>query len=103
MRALSELLPTLQLAPRWKTRGYTAISNSLILNKKISTGAKVVQMYLLIRCFTKDFTYPSYETIASDLNISRKSVYNHLEELRKSRLIKVKRRRNKTNIYFLKF
>lgn len=105
MRKLSEILPVdfLQIAPRWKTKGYTAIANSLVLNKRISIGAKLVQQYLLIRCFNKDNCFPSYETIAKDLNIGRASVARYLLELKDSGLIKTKRRRNKTNIYFLKF
>lgn len=91
-----------ELAPKWKTRGYTAIANKILLNTSLSAGARVVYCCLLIRCFQKDNCFPSYELISKDTGFSRKSVYNYLKELRKS-LIKVNRRRNKTNVYILKF
>jgi hypothetical protein len=91
------------IAPRWKTKGYTAIANKIILNSSLSAGARIVYCALLIRCFQKDLAYPSYETIGKDTGFSRKSVYNYLKELKEKVLIKVKRRRNKTNVYILKF
>lgn len=106
MKKLNELLPLLQLAPRWKTKGYTAIANSLIFNKKLSVNARLVAQCLLIRLFSKDHekpVYPSYDTIASDLGISRRSVGYAVKELKEQKMIIVKHRRNKSSLYFLQY
>ncbi len=106
MHKLAELLPNLELAPGWKTKGYTAVANKLILNKKLSASSRLVQQYLLLRQFGKNHdkpSYPSYETIAKDLGFSRPTVARCLKELKKQKLIEVKHRRNKTNLYFLNY
>ena len=103
MEKLSNLLPSvLQLDPKWKRSGYTAISNKILFRADVSVGAKVVYWYLLIRCFTKDYSYPSYETIAKDLRVGRASVARYIVELKEKHLVEVKHRRNKSNLYFLK-
>lgn len=96
---------TLELAPRWQTRGYVSISNFVLYKKNLSVGSKTFYWYLLTRCFgDKTNCFMSVHRVCFDLGISNKTVTKYKNELVEHKLLKVKRRGwGKTNIYILKF
>lgn len=95
---------TIELDPRWRSKGHTAIGNKIMFNKKLTPYAKLIYWLLLIRCFSKDNSFPSNKSMAKDIGISVWSIKTHKKLLLESGLISMKRRgQGKTNVYILKF
>lgn len=104
MEKVGKLLERIEIAPDWQKRGYVALSNKILYNKKLSNDAKVLFWYLLTRAFGKDNCFPSNSTIMKDLKVKRReTIIKYKKELLSEGLIKIKRRGNhKTNVYILK-
>jgi len=98
----SKLVRTLQFKQKWLNQGFTQVSNRLLTDNSISSGAFRMYLLLMMRCFRKSFSYPGVETLAKELNVSRMTISTYKKELKESGWIEVKRRgQGKTDIYFL--
>lgn len=103
-RILKESTFEIAIQSNWKKRGYSAISNSIVHNKNLSLQAKGLYWYLYTMLFQKDSCYASYEHIAKDLGLNRKTAYKYLKELKDQKLVQsVRRGQGKANKYILRF
>jgi predicted AAA+ superfamily ATPase len=109
MKPISQILKSkiglsFELQDGWKDRGYSAIANKVVHNKKISIASKGLYWYLYTMCFQKDRCYSSYEFLAKELKLNRKTIYKYLKELRDANFVKsIRRGQGKPNVYILKY
>lgn len=82
-----------------KREQYGIVPKSLMMDRRISVTAKVV--YVALATFGQA-CYPSAETIAKGLGISRRTFFRAVKELEEAERLEVERRHNKTNFYHLK-
>src|ERR1043166_6973286 len=75
--------------------------NWLLCRREVSSTAKNLYARLLQYQAGDGNAWPSYDTLASEIGISRRQAINVLKELERHGLVKVTRRRNRSNIYQL--
>ena len=62
----------------------TYVFRKIMQDKSIPSGAKLVLYNLINRLGGKNYSFPSQETIATDIGLTARQVRNHLVLLRKS-------------------
>jgi DNA-binding MarR family transcriptional regulator len=84
------------------SQGFVQLPKVVILNKDLSTGAKIAYAVLLKYAWEKESCFPGQERMAKDMGASRRSIVSYLKELEKVGYLKTERRgQGKTNIYYL--
>jgi hypothetical protein len=84
--------------------GFTQVPNFLFKNTGLSMGAIVVYSKFLSYAWHNNYVFPGQQTLADDLDVSRKSVNTWIAELESAGLIEVTQRGlGKTNLYLLHF
>lgn len=83
-------------------KGFTQVPNFVLLNDKLSVGAKLTYAILLKYAWSDHHCFPGQETLAKDMTSSERSVRTYLKELETAGFIKIKQRGlGKVNIYEL--
>lgn len=81
---------------------FIKVPSNLLRLSHISDGAKVTYMLLLDYSWQKSYCFPSQSTLANLKGVSIKTIYNHLNELRKNNFITWSQNGfKKPNTYFL--
>ena len=75
----------------------TLIPLAILHHKTISSGAKLVYSKLLNYAWVGGAG--NHKRLAADLGLSPRAVRNHVDELRKARLLRVQTRPGKPNVY----
>ena len=84
--------------------GFTQVPNFLFKKTGLSMGATVVYAKFLSYAWNNNYCFPGQQTLADDLDVSRKSVNTWIAELEAAGLIEIKQRGlGKTNLYTLHF
>jgi predicted transcriptional regulator len=84
--------------------GFTQVPNFLFKNTGLSMGAIVVYSKFLSYAWNNNWVFPGQQTLADELDVSRKSVNTWIAELETAGLIEVKQRGlGKTNLYRLHY
>lgn len=82
--------------------GYTQVPNTILRDKKLSTGAKIAYAVLLSYAWQDDHCFKGQVKMAEDMGASPRSVVTYLKELERVGYVeKVRRGLNKTNVYYL--
>jgi hypothetical protein len=80
--------------------GWTKVPNSVIRHRAVSPTAKLV--WIAMRSFEQNGKiFPSYETLATYLGLSRPPIIAAVKELEAAGLLRVERRPNRPNFYHL--
>lgn len=80
------------------------VPNSILLNKKLSVGAKVVYALLLNYAWHNDSCFPGQKHLAQDMGMSRSRVTQLVGQLQQSGLVTIQRRgQGKPNLYTIHF
>ena len=83
-------------------QGFTQIPNYVLLDRRLSFGARLTYTMLLSYAWQEGSCFPGQQRIAQDLGVSRQMVSQFLRELRGAGYIDWKRRGlGKTNVYYL--
>lgn len=82
-------------------KNFTQIQNSIIINRDLSDGA--FRTYTILKSFKfyDGMVYPPQEMLAEIHGVSKRTIHNHIKELRKSSLITYKRK-GYSGVYFYK-
>jgi hypothetical protein len=81
--------------------GFAQVPRPVLRAKTLSPKAKLVYTLLLDYAWYADYSYPSQETMANELDISIDTVQRALEELRAYRLIEWRQQgQNLPNVYY---
>ena len=84
--------------------GFTQVPNFLFKGAGLSMGAIVVYSKFLSYAWHNDYCFPGQQTLADDLDVSRKSVNTWIGELETAGLIQIEQRGlGQTNKYKLHF
>ena len=82
--------------------GFTQVADIILINEKLSLGAKLTYSMLLRYAWQNDFCYPGQDTLGKAIGITDRQVRRHLTELIKIGYVSVHRRGlGKTNVYTL--
>ncbi len=82
--------------------GFTRVPNFILVNPKISVGAKLAYAMLLKYAWQDDYCFPGQKRLAEDMGVSTRSVVEFIKELKRAGLINVVRRgQGKSNLYEL--
>jgi hypothetical protein len=82
--------------------GFAQIPRYVLMDKKLSFGARLTYAVLLSYAWQEDSCFPGQDRIAKDLGVSRQMINEYLNELRGTRYIGWERRGlGKTNIYYI--
>ncbi len=82
-----------------RSEQYGIVPKDLMMDRRISVTAKAV--YAALATFGRT-CFPSAETIAKGLGISRRTFFRAVKELEEAERLEVERRHNKTSLYSLK-
>ena len=92
----------LENADSYSKKGFTQIPNVILEHPDISMGAKMIYSLLMKYYWRDGRVYPGQKKLAELSGASVRSVISYLNELKKQKLIRVKRNGfGKTNDYFL--
>lgn len=81
---------------------FIKVPSNLLRLSHISDGAKVTYMLLLDYSWQKNYCFPSQSTLSNLRGVSIKTIYNHLNELRRNNFITWSQNGfKKPNTYFL--
>ena len=84
------------------TRGYTQVPNHVLVNDRLSPGAKLTYAMLLKYAWQHDYCFPGQERLAVDIGVTRQSANAYIQELQHQKFINIQRRgQGKTNLYVL--
>ena len=82
--------------------GFTQVPNVILLDKRLSVGAKLSYAMLLRYKWGEDQCYPGQQRLAEDIGAGERSVRTYLKELEDAGLLEVTHRGlGKTNLYRL--
>ena len=85
-------------------KGFTQIPNFILEDSTIDPGAKLVYVLLLKYAWEKDKVFPGQDRLAADAGLSRSSVSEKIQKLKKKGWIEIERRGlGRTNIYKVNF
>ena len=80
--------------------GFTQVPNHMLLNAKISPGAKLAYAMLLSYAWQNDFSFPGQDRLAGDMGVTRQSANTYIKELSTKGFIKITRRgQGRANLY----
>lgn len=79
--------------------GFGMVSKQVMTNPNISLGAKALYSYLCTFANNENQAFPSRERILNQLNISKDTYYNYLNELKTMGYITITQERNDKGIY----
>jgi len=85
---------------KYFSRFSVSVPNPILFDERVSSTA--VRVYGLLQIFAmwKDHCYPGHRRLAELLKVSEKTIRRSLENLEKTKWVKIKRRgQGKTNIY----
>jgi len=83
-------------------KGFTSVPNLLFCLKGLSHGARLTFVLLLKYAWQEKSCFPGVDTLASDLEVERKSVIRYTKELEEYGLVAIRRRGlGKTNVYYI--
>ena len=82
--------------------GFTQIPNAVLIDKRLSVGAKLVYAMLLKYAWGVDGCFPGQLKLADDMGAGERSIRTYLKELEGVGFLEVKQRGlGKTNLYRL--
>lgn len=88
---------------KWLDKGFVQVRNKMIRDTSVSTTGRLLYTLLQSRSFSGNSPYPGQATLAKELGLSVRSVFNYLEELENAGWLTSKKRGlNKTNVYHLR-
>ena len=76
-------------------RGFTMLHNAVLLDTRLSDGAKVTYMVLMHHARQDDHCFPGQERLCAERGLKERALRSHLAELEAARLI-TRERRGKT-------
>jgi hypothetical protein len=79
--------------------GYGIVAKDVLRDKKLSIQAKALYAYLCSYAGRDNKAFPSTEKISSDLNISTRSLYKYLKELKDLKYISVSQEREEDGTF----
>ena len=104
MESIREILERNTIVVRNKAlvHGFVVLPRVVLLNKELSTGAKLTYGGLLHFAWQEGSCFPGQERLATSIGVSRQSVNAYLRELEAAGFISIRRRGlGKTNIYVI--
>lgn len=82
------------------TKNFTKVPNEILKESQLSVPARMLYITLLRYCGSRDYCYPSQETLSMHLGVTARMVRNYIEELCNSGIVsKTRRGFNKPNTY----
>jgi hypothetical protein len=82
--------------------GFTQMPNVVLIDKRLSVGAKLAYAMLLKYAWSDSACYPGQRKLADDMGAGERSVRTYLKELETAGALEVKQRGlGKTNLYRL--
>lgn len=82
--------------------GFTQIPNVVLVDKRLSVGAKLAYAMLLKYAWSENACFPGQQKLAVDMGAGERSVRTYLKELEGHHLLEVTQRGlGKTNLYRL--
>lgn len=82
--------------------GYTAVSNLILDDTRVSPGARLLYIQLKRYAWQKDHSFPGQELLAKNLGIGERTLRDYTSELRDAELIRTELRgQGRTLLYFL--
>ncbi len=82
--------------------GFTQVPNVVLIDKRLSVGAKLVYAMLLKYAWSDDACFPGQQKLSEEMGAGERSIRSYLKELELHGLLEVKQRGlGKTNIYRL--
>lgn len=85
----------------WVNRGFTQFWNVVLLNGRLSIGARMLWATLAYYARQSDQAWPGQERIAVTMGVGERTVRTYLRELEDSGLVTTKRRMSRSNLYRL--
>jgi Helix-turn-helix domain len=83
-------------------KGFTQVPNHILVDGKLSPGAKLTYAMLLKYAWQNDYCFPGQERLAKDMGVTDRSVRTYLQELEKADFVAIKQRGlGKVNLYEL--
>lgn len=83
-------------------RGFVQLPRYILMNKDLSTGAKLTFAGLLHFAWQDGSCFPGQARLAEAIGVTRQSVNGYLKELERGGIITVQRRgQGKTNVYII--
>ena len=104
MEDLKEILDrhTIVVVNEALKHGFTQIPRYILRDKHLSFGARLTYAVLLSYAWQDESCFPGQERMAKDLGVTRKSINDYLNELKRCNYISWERRGlGKTNIYYI--
>ena len=82
--------------------GFTQVPNVVLIDKRLSVGAKLAYAMLLKYAWGVDGCFPGQQRLAADMGAGERSIRTYLKELETLGFLEVKQRGlGKTNLYRL--
>lgn len=82
--------------------GFTQVPNALLIDKRLSVGAKLAYAVLLKYAWSNEACFPGQQKLAEDMGAGERSVRSYLKELESVGFLDVTQRGlGKTNLYRL--
>jgi hypothetical protein len=89
-------------ADAFTVHGYTQVPNAILVNSKLSPGAKLTYTMLLRYAWQNDRSFPGQERLAKDVGAGERSIRTYLKELETGGLIEIHQRGlGRSNLYVL--
>lgn len=82
--------------------GFTQVPNFILVNNRLSVGAKLAYAMLLKYAWGEDYCFPGQLKLATDMGAGERSIRSYLKELETAGFLEVKQQGlGKTNLYRL--
>jgi biotin operon repressor len=90
-------------ADHFTEKGFTQVPNAVLRSKKISMGAKMAYAALISYAWHNDYCFPGQQRLADDIGVSRQTVNEYIQELKRKGFVNVIRKgQGRVNVYELK-